>query len=63
MYAPDTLLKIDINPFNILQQSWERALLLFTFIDGEAEAPKSLCKLSNIRELVNSVSLTSDSVP
>lgn len=63
LYASDTVLKTGINPFNILQQPWETALLLFTFIDGEPEAPKSLCKLSNIRELVNSVSLTPDSMP
>jgi len=62
-YASNAVLKTGINPFNILQQPWETALLLFTFIGREPEAPKSLCKLSNIRELVNAVSLTTDSVP
>lgn len=27
MYASDTVLETDINPFNILQQPWETALL------------------------------------
>lgn len=63
MYASDPVLETDINPFNILQQPSETALLLFAFIDGEPRAPKSLCKLSNIRELVNSGILIPNSVP
>lgn len=57
MYVSDTVLKTDIYPLNILQQLWETALLLFAFMHREPETPKSLCKLSNIRELVNSVSM------